>query len=84
MKVSTRTKGALLAACLLLELAWHLWKRPTSELTRLQALIKPEGRECSYRRIPWTTSLWHARQRAAAEGKPILLWTMDGNPLGDT
>jgi hypothetical protein len=30
------------------------------------------------------SSLWEARKRAAAEGKPILLWEMDGNPLGCT
>ena len=29
-------------------------------------------------------SLWQARERAAAEGKPILLWEMDGHPLGCT
>jgi hypothetical protein len=30
------------------------------------------------------TSLWEARQKAAAAGKPILLWEMDGHPLGCT
>jgi hypothetical protein len=30
------------------------------------------------------TSLWEARKKAAAEGKPILLWVGDGNPLGWT
>lgn len=84
MKVSKRIKIGVLAAGVLLELAWQPWGRSHSELYQMQAMIKPEGRECNFRRIPWTTSLWKARQRAAAEGKPILLWTMDGNPLGDT
>ncbi len=50
----------------------------------LHALIKPKAAEESWLRIPWMTSLWEARQRAAAEGKPILLWEMDGHPLGCT
>lgn len=50
----------------------------------LHSLIKPKASEESWTRIPWMTSLWEARQRAAAEGKPILLWEMDGHPLGCT
>jgi hypothetical protein len=50
----------------------------------LRALIKPADREDRWNRIPWMASLWKARQRAAREGKPILLWEMDGNPLGCT
>jgi hypothetical protein len=26
--------------------------------------------------------LWDARRKAAREGKPIMLWEMDGNPMG--
>ncbi|MDQ3621768.1 MAG: hypothetical protein M3463_04665 [Verrucomicrobiota bacterium] len=51
---------------------------------RLHSLIKPKASEESWIRIPWMTSLWEARERAAAEGKPILLWEMDGHPLGCT
>lgn len=51
---------------------------------RLHALIRPQPGEARWAEIPWMTSLWQARQRAAAEGKPILLWEMDGNPLGCT
>jgi hypothetical protein len=52
--------------------------------TRLHSLIKPKASEETWIRIPWMTGLWEARQRAAAEGKPILLWEMDGHPLGCT
>ena len=34
--------------------------------------------------VPWLTSLSEARQKAAAEGKPILIWVGDGHPLGFT
>ena len=50
----------------------------------LHALIKPHPGEDKWAEIPWLANLWEARQRAAAEGKPILLWEMDGNPLGCT
>jgi hypothetical protein len=53
-------------------------------VARLSALIKPDVGEDKWSQIPWMTSLWQARKRAAAEGKPILLWEMDGHPLGCT
>jgi hypothetical protein len=49
---------------------------------QLHALIKPAASEEKWAQIPWLASLWEARQQAAAEGKPILLWEMDGHPLG--
>jgi hypothetical protein len=51
---------------------------------KLQALIKPQPEEEKWLQIPWSASLSAARKRAAAEGKPILLWEMDGHPLGCT
>ena len=53
-------------------------------LPELRALIKPQTAEEAWSKIPWMTSLWEARQKAAAAGKPILLWEMDGHPLGCT
>ncbi len=50
---------------------------------KLHALIKPDPK-LSFERIPWTTSLWSARQKAAAEDKPIVLWSGDPLPLGVT
>jgi len=57
---------------------------PADQLTRLHALIKPDAGEDRWDRVPWRTSLWAARQEAARLGKPILLWEMDGHPLGCT
>jgi hypothetical protein len=54
------------------------------QLQVLQGLIKPTAAEAAWAKIPWMTDLWEARKRAAAEGKPILLWEMDGHPLGCT
>jgi hypothetical protein len=55
---------------------------PPVQFKALHTLIKPGPGEEKWTRIPWLTSLWEARKRAAAEGKPILLWEMDGHPLG--
>ena len=55
---------------------------PADQFRTLHALIKPHADEEKWTKIPWLTSLWEARQRAAAEGKPIVLWEMDGHPLG--
>ncbi len=57
---------------------------PAADLQRLHALMKPSAEEDKWVQIPWLTSLWEARRKAAAEGKPILLWEMDGHPLGCT
>ena len=54
------------------------------DLARIQALIKPSAEEAKWDRIPWRTSLWDARKEAAEQGKPILLWEMDGHPLACT
>lgn len=48
----------------------------------LQALIKPRPDETRWEEIPWEVDLWDARRKAAREGKPLMLWEMDGNPMG--
>jgi len=54
------------------------------QFAKLQALVKPDQTEDEWAKIPWMTDLWQARQVAAKQGKPILLWEMDGHPLGCT
>jgi len=45
--------------------------------------IKPQLGESRWARIPWISSLWDARQKAAAEGKPLFVWLItDGHPCG--
>lgn len=50
----------------------------------IHAVIKPHAGEGKWADLPWLSSLWEARRQAATEGKPILLWEMDGHPLGCT
>lgn len=54
------------------------------DLERLRALIQGDDGHAAWAAIPWLTSMPEARKRAATEGKPILLWLMDGHPLGCT
>ena len=50
----------------------------------LRDAVCPAATEDLWATIPWGIDLWAARERAAKEGKPILLWEMDGHPLGCT
>jgi hypothetical protein len=54
---------------------------PPEQFERLLTIIKPAPTEDRWAQIPWMTDLWEARQRAAAQGKPLLVWEMDGHPL---
>ena len=82
---SIRTCAVVGWACLVVPLTTMAAEPIAPEqFERLHALIGPHAGEDKWAEIPWMTSLWQARQRAAAEGKPIMLWEMDGNPLGCT
>ena len=55
------------------------------DFQRLHTLIKPQDGESPWREVAWLTSVTAARQKAAAEGKPIVIFTAaDGSPLGRT
>jgi hypothetical protein len=70
------TGGAIAVAllCCLSRLAGAADLVPADAFATLHALVKPTPIEQKWERIPWLTSLWEARKRAAAEGKPILLY----------
>lgn len=56
--------------------------RPTPEnFGKFRDFLRPRPEEEKWLQIPWLTDLWEARQKAAAAGKPILLWEMDGSPM---
>jgi hypothetical protein len=42
------------------------------------------GESDVWRRIPWRTDLASAIADAAAENRPLLVWAMNGDPLGFT
>jgi hypothetical protein len=53
------------------------------QFRKLHTLIKPQPGELRFQQIPWLLDVWEARKKAAAEGKPILVWSgAGGAPIG--
>jgi hypothetical protein len=52
------------------------------DFDRLFKLIKPGTDESYWSEIPWLINMEEARKKAAAEGKPLVVWTMAGDALG--
>ncbi len=53
------------------------------QFDRLHRLIRVQPEEQRFWRIPWKLRVTEARQQAAAEGKPILVWAGSGGaPIG--
>jgi len=53
-------------------------------LDEWRALIEPSAKELAYAEIPWRPSFWSAVKEAQTAERPILLWAMNGHPLGCT
>lgn len=51
-------------------------------LPTLAAQVRPRPEEERWLEIPWEPKLHTGRAKAARLNKPILLWAMNGNPLG--
>jgi hypothetical protein len=82
-----RTKLALAVGalvCLALPAAEPVSSISPGQFKEICAVVKPGKDEDKWASIPWHASLWEARKLAAEKGKPLLLWEMDGNPLGCT
>lgn len=46
--------------------------------------IQPNVDELDWQEIPWRSRLDHALLEAGEKGRPVLLWAMNGHPLGCT
>ena len=46
--------------------------------------VLPRAAEQQWRTIPWRATLWSALRAGQKQDKPILLWAMNGHPLGCT
>ncbi len=55
-----------------------------AQFAALHREVAPRGEGERWAEIPWQTDLTEARQKAAREKKPLLMWIMDGHPLGCT
>jgi hypothetical protein len=50
----------------------------TPAIEDLHRSIKPQAGEARWMEITWYPNVWEARQKAAAEGKPLFLWAGSG------
>ena len=50
----------------------------TGEFDKLHQMFKPQQGESRWMEIDWYPSVWEARKKAAAEGKPIFLMAGSG------
>lgn len=46
--------------------------------------LEPTGRELRWESIPWAPTFREGLLQADRLGRPLLLWTMNGHPLGCT
>lgn len=77
--------GLLFACAMTAQAEQRVAKIPAADFERLSSLIKPQKGESPWRDIAWLTNVTEARKKAAAEGKPIVIFTAaDGSPLGRT
>ena len=56
----------------------------SAQFTALHAAVTPHGAGERWAEIPWQSDLGAARREAARQQKPLLMWVMDGHPLGCT
>src|SRR5262245_51517445 len=77
-----------------LELAAQTPEKPTTaqakkslpipdEMAKLATVIKPRPEENKWQQIPWITDFNEGVRQAKAEKRPILLWTILGEPLDE-
>ena len=54
------------------------------DLTAWRSHIRPSPAELDFSVVPWHPSLVSGLRAADEEGRPLLLWLMNGHPLGCT
>jgi len=55
-----------------------------SSLDHWLEFVLPAEDELQWREIPWRDAFWPAMEEAREAGLPVLLWVMNGHPLGCT
>jgi hypothetical protein len=51
---------------------------------RIRDEVLPSKDEERWREVPWRPSVWDAVVEAAQTDRPVLVWAMNGHPLGCT
>jgi hypothetical protein len=81
-----QTHAALLLAAVLAMQGSVLAQRPQpltpQQANDLKDLILAQEGENPFWQVEWLNDIWEARQKAAAEGKPIFVWSgSEGAPI---
>lgn len=63
---------------------WPYPKLSDATFTRWSDFIRPTEEELAWRKVRWHTELAVAAREAQELQRPILLWTMNGHPCGET
>ena len=74
----------LATACLTVLLVTAPQQPGADDFAHQLAAIVPKAEELEWRSIPWRAELCTALVEASEAGKPVLLWAMNGHPLGQT
>lgn len=64
-------------------------QKPPAELTwdtfeAVRDRVRPTDRELGWQAIPWRSDLGRAVAEACKKEMPVLIWAMNGDPLGCT
>ena len=54
------------------------------DLARWRAHLRPNERDLRFAALDWAPTFLDGLRRAAGEQRPLLLWAMNGHPLGCT
>ena len=97
MRISRRRAPAWVAGAALLAVGVTLAARAPAQTTanpppaitdanlaELMTYVQPKPEEIAYLEVPWRPTLWEAIVEANRVDKPVLLWAMNGHPLGCT
>lgn len=59
--------------------------QPTeASFARWKQYLQPSAQDQRWQEISWHPVFWEGVQHARSQDKPILLWVMNGHPLGCT
>jgi hypothetical protein len=71
----TRSDGQVTGGSTARPLSWQ-------EFTEVRQIVKPLRQENPWNQVHWVPTLWEAHEKAVKEGKPIVVFTTGGEPLG--
>ncbi|MFT5124515.1 MAG: hypothetical protein ACI9TH_004957 [Kiritimatiellia bacterium] len=84
MKKTLSTLFLMALCCSAQEARWPAPEITEANFKQWMTFIKPSAADLKWTRIRWHKELSVAKQEAERLQRPILLFTMNGNPCGET